>query len=177
MNASTNPSLDKPGRWSQRILQLEDLILALLLGSMILLACTQILLRNGFDSGLTWADPLLRVMVLWIGLLGAMAASRGNRHIVIDVLGPFLGAANKRRAAILSHSFTALVCAALVWFSCQFVYSEYETGLTGALNIPIWLLESIIPFSFAVMGLRYAAMTLEALRAIPGTESDPGSSA
>ena len=151
--------------WSHRLGQLEDLILALLLGSMILLACTQILLRNGFDSGLTWADPLLRVMVLWVGLLGALAASRGNRHIVIDVLSPFMGASKKRIAAIISHSFTAVVCAAIAWFASFFVYSEYETGIEGVLGLPIWTLESIIPFSFALMALRYASMTIEAIRA------------
>ena len=151
----------QPASWSARIGQLEDIILALLLGSMILLACAQILLRNGFDSGLTWADPLLRIMVLWIGLLGALAASRGNRHIVIDVLGPFLGPAKKRLAGILSYTFTTLVCLAVAWFACLFVFSEYETGLTGVLGIPIWLFESIIPFSFALMGLRYAALAYE----------------
>ena len=155
---------NQPLRWSERIGQLEDLLLALLLSSMILLACTQILLRNGFDSGLTWADPLLRVMVLWIGLLGALAASRGNRHIIIDVLGPFLSPSYKRFAAILSHSFTTLVCFAVAWFATQFVLSEYETGLTSVLGIPIWILQSIIPISFALMGLRYAALTVETLK-------------
>lgn len=163
----------QPLRWSERIGQLEDLILALLLGSMILLACTQILLRNGFDSGLTWADPLLRVMVLWIGLLGALAASRGNRHIIIDVLGPFMGPSKKRLAAIVSHSFTTLVCFAVAWFACQFVLSEYETGLSGVLGIPIWLLESIIPLSFGLMGLRYAALTIETLRNQPPATETP----
>ena len=150
-------------RWSDRLAQLEDLLLASMLGSMILLACTQILLRNVFDSGLTWADPLLRVMVLWLGLLGALAASRGNRHIIIDVLGPFMGPANKRRAAIVTHGFTTLVCAAIAWFATQFVISEYETGLTGVLNLPMWLLESIIPLGFGLMALRYAALTVETL--------------
>ncbi|MBK6758569.1 MAG: hypothetical protein IPG70_13625 [Moraxellaceae bacterium] len=62
----------------QRVLyvvhRLEDSILVALLLAMIVLAVTQIALRNGFDTGITWADALLRVMVLWIALLGAMVA-------------------------------------------------------------------------------------------------------
>ena len=54
---------------------IEDSILALLLFGMIVLSTSQIFLRNIFDSGIIWADPLLRVMVLWIGLLGALAAT------------------------------------------------------------------------------------------------------
>lgn len=154
-------------RWTERLAQLEDFILALLLGGMILLASTQILLRNVFDSGLTWADPLLRVMVLWLGLLGALAASRGNRHIVIDVLGPFMGPVNKRRAAVVTHAFTAIVCVAISWFATQFVISEHATSLTGALGIPIWILEAVIPLAFGLMGLRYAGMCLDALHSKP----------
>ncbi|MCW8949588.1 MAG: TRAP transporter small permease, partial [Sedimenticola sp.] len=53
------------------LLQVEDLLLSLLLTSMILLATSQILLRNFWDYSLTWGDPSLRLMVLWITLLGA----------------------------------------------------------------------------------------------------------
>jgi hypothetical protein len=38
---------------------LEDSILVALLLAMIVLAVTQIALRNGFDTGITWADALL----------------------------------------------------------------------------------------------------------------------
>ncbi len=65
--------------------RLEDALLVALLGVLLLLASTQILLRNLFDAGLTWADPLLRVLVLWLGLLGAMIASRSGKHITLDV--------------------------------------------------------------------------------------------
>ena len=57
--------------------RVEDAVLALLLGAMILLAPLQIALRLFFNEGLTWADPLIRVLVLWVGLFGAISASRG----------------------------------------------------------------------------------------------------
>ena len=37
-----------------------------------------------------WAETFLRVLVLWIGLAGAMAASREHRRISIDILSRFL---------------------------------------------------------------------------------------
>ena len=61
--------------------RLEDALLVALLGVLLLLASTQILLRNLFDAGLTWADPLLRVLVLWLGLLGARV-SRPRQRIL-----------------------------------------------------------------------------------------------
>ena len=51
--------------------RLEDSILVLLLLAMILLAGYDILARTLFGGGVSWIPPLLRVMVLWIGLLAA----------------------------------------------------------------------------------------------------------
>lgn len=137
------------------IQKLEDGVLASLLGGMILLACTQIFLRNFFDSGLTWADPVLRVMVLWLGMLGALAASRGNRHIVIDVLSPVLPPNALRWARIVTSLFTAVVCAAVAWYALQFVLSELDYGGRGAAGLPTAALASIIPFAFGLMSVRF----------------------
>ena len=51
-------------RWIDRLHRAEDALRAFLLTAMILLAGTQILMRNLFDSGFVWIDPLLRVLVL-----------------------------------------------------------------------------------------------------------------
>ena len=51
--------------WINRLHRAEDALLVLLLSTMILLAGTQIVLRNMLDTGVVWIDPLLRVMVLW----------------------------------------------------------------------------------------------------------------
>ncbi len=73
-------------RLIDRLHRAEDGLLALLLAVMIVLAGTQILMRNLFDSGFVWIDPLLRVLVLWFGLIGATVATRHNKHIRIDLL-------------------------------------------------------------------------------------------
>ena len=64
----------------------EDAMLVMVLLTMILLAVTQIFMRNVFDSSLLWADPVIRIAVLWIGLMGAMIGTRKGEHIAIDIL-------------------------------------------------------------------------------------------
>ena len=64
----------------------EDALLVLILSSMILLAAGQIVLRNVLDIGFIWGDEALRLMVLWLAVAGAVAASRTDKHINIDVL-------------------------------------------------------------------------------------------
>ncbi|MCH8220487.1 MAG: TRAP transporter small permease subunit [Proteobacteria bacterium] len=80
---SKNPLIKNLGVWGQRI---ENGLLVLILTSMILLASTQIFLRNFLSTGFTIGDELLRILVLWLAMLGALAASRDQRHIAIDAL-------------------------------------------------------------------------------------------
>ncbi|MDG2049477.1 MAG: TRAP transporter small permease [Myxococcota bacterium] len=134
----------------------EDAALTLLLGTMVVLAPLQIFLRLFFDAGLPWADPMIRVLVLWVGLFGAISASRGDRHITIDVLPRLLPPRARAALAVLIHIFTVWVCALLAWHSGRFVQSEQEFGGDAFLGIPAWALESVMPFAFAVIALRYA---------------------
>ena len=58
-----------------------------MLVSMIVLACMQIGLRICCSGGTLWADPMLRYLVMWCGMLGAVVATKEKKHIGIDVLG------------------------------------------------------------------------------------------
>ena len=51
-----------------------------------LLAVGQIVLRELFSTGFVWADELIKLMVLWLAMVGSIAASRDDRHIRIDAL-------------------------------------------------------------------------------------------
>ncbi|MFV2055837.1 MAG: TRAP transporter small permease [Thiohalomonadales bacterium] len=142
----------------------EDSLLALLLLAMIILAAGQIFLRNLFEFGFTWADPLLRILVLWLALLGALAASRENKHITIDVLTRYL---NKKWYIItrsITAFFTAVVTAIIAYHATLFVLIEREAESKAFSNLPAWLFEIIIPIAFAIMSLRYLLHTYQYIR-------------
>ena len=133
----------------------EDLILTLLLIGLIVISSLQIVLRNFFDYSLLWADPLSRNLVLWLGLLGAATASRGNKHITIDITGQIFKGKKLHFLRLITSVFTVIVCVILAWYSAEYVLLEAETSGTAFLNIPYWVLPAIIPFSFSIIALRY----------------------
>ena len=133
----------------------EDSILALLLLTMILLATSQIFLRNLFDSGIVWADPLLRVMVLWLGLLGALAATRENKHITIDLLTRFLSEQTQYVAKSFTNLFSAVITSIIAYHSMRFVIMEYEGNAKAFLSMPAWIMELIMPVAFGLISLRF----------------------
>jgi len=143
---------------------LEDGLLVFLLVAMIIIATVQILLRNVLDTGFAWGDPLLRILVLWVGLLGAMVATRKDNHISIDILTRYLSARSKRVSGLLSDGFTLCVCAVLTYEGARFVMQDQEAGITAFSGLPAWWFELIIPVGFAVMSLRYAVRCVAGLR-------------
>ena len=156
----------------RRVLHLiEDAILVGLLSMMIGMSVIQIFLRNLFDSGISWSDVLVRVLVLWVGLLGAMVASRQNNHITIDIVNRYLPERIKVIASIVIELFTALVCSIMAYFSMVFLQLEFSDGSTLFAQVPTWLCVAIIPFAFSVIGLRYFILSLIDFKKILGTRS------
>lgn len=146
----------------------EDGLLATLLGTMILLAAAQIVARNAFGAGFAWADPLLRALVLWVAMLGALAASRGDRHISIDVLSRLLPPRVQQLAAALAALFTSAVCALLAFHSGRLVAADYSFGGAAFAAVPMWVMELCLPFAFALIAVRYALLLVLRLRAVLG---------
>jgi TRAP-type C4-dicarboxylate transport system permease small subunit len=145
------------------ITYLEESLLALLLGVMIILATSQIFMRNLWESGVDWSDPLLRVLVLWLGLLGAMAATRDGSHIKIDLLSKLLPAAAARFLDPITNLVSASICAIVCYHASRFVMMEYEDGISAFATVPAWLCEIIIPIGFGLMALRFSASTVTGL--------------
>lgn len=134
---------------------LEDALLVVMLAAMILLGAAQILLRNVFDIGLVWGDPLLRALVLWVGLLGAVVASRTGNHITIDLLSRYLTPRWQAAARVVTDLFTVLVCAVVSYYSLSLVQMDREEGVMAFAGVPAWWVEAVIPAGFAIMALRY----------------------
>lgn len=136
--------------------RLEDSILVLLLLAMILLAGYDILARTLFGGGVSWIPPLLRVMVLWIGLLGALLASRSREHISIDLINRLGGPIVKRISSLITLLFASAVSGIVAWHSAKYVEMAIEFGDMAFGDIPAWPLQLIIPISFGLMALRFA---------------------
>jgi TRAP-type C4-dicarboxylate transport system permease small subunit len=121
---------------------------------MMVVAVVQIFLRNLLDLGLVWGDPMLRMLVLWVGLFGAMVAGRCDSHIRIDLLNRYLPSWAANIARGLSGCFTALTCGIFSYYGFRFARFEFEDGGTAFGNVPAWVCASIIPLAFSVIAIR-----------------------
>lgn len=146
------PSSSKVERALRRA---ESALLTGLLLAMIGVAVYQVAARNLFGYGLPWGDGMVRVALLWVTMIGAMAAAGSDEHIRIDVVTRFVGGRAARRLARLTSLFTAALCFALAWFSVTLIAWDYRDATPGFGAVPAWVCELVIPIGAGVMGLRY----------------------
>jgi TRAP-type C4-dicarboxylate transport system permease small subunit len=161
--------LERFGKW------FEDAVLVIILVGMIGLAAGQIVLRNFFDVGFIWGDELLRMLVLWLAVGGAVAASRSDKHIHIDLLNRYLPRRAAMLVTIVVHVFTAGVCGVVAWASLAFVQTSREFGDVLLGEVPAWILQAVLPIGFALITWRYALFALAGIGSLfrRGAEDRP----
>lgn len=135
--------------------KLEDGIVVLLFAAIAFISLLQIILRNFFDTGLSWATPMLGILLLWLTLSGAVVAVRKDRHISINILTNYLTPHFKCLAFAGTKIFTALVCTVITFYGSRLVQMDFEMKTILFSDVPAWACELIIPISFSLLSVRF----------------------
>lgn len=133
----------------------ELALLIIFLLTMLLISVAQIIMRNFFSEGIVWADSLVRILVLWTTLVGAMIASRKASHITIDFTLIYFTDKVQQHISRIIFMSTAIICFITTYYCAVFVYIEYQDNAIAFADVPSWLTGSIMPIAFLVIGVRY----------------------
>ena len=149
--------LDRAGRLA------ENAALMVLLGTMIGVAVFQIVNRQLLDGmfTLSWADELVRLIVLWLAMVGSIAACRDNKHIRIDLITHILKGSVITWIKIVVDLFAAGVCAMIGWQAYRLVQEQISWGDTVLGNVPLWLVHAIVPLAFVLISYRFLVRVLK----------------
>jgi len=137
------------------IVKFEEFVLSVLLTVMILLACYQIGLRWLTSGGVSWIDPLLRYLVLWSGLLGAVLATARDNHIAMDAAGYLLSKRTKAWIELITRLFCVIVSFFLFRATILFTRSEIEFGGPGLFGLATWIWYLVFPVAFGLILLHF----------------------
>ncbi|MCB1213945.1 MAG: TRAP transporter small permease [Deltaproteobacteria bacterium] len=151
-------------RLSQILEHLESALASLALITMIILGSLQVALRNIWDTGITWGDPIVRALVIWVGFLFVSMATHQRGHIRFDVLSKFLPERLKNLCLGIVHLASSTVCLYLLEAAWNFLKDEKEFGGMLVEGLPNHWALSIIPISFAIMGARFLMLSLEDIK-------------
>jgi TRAP-type C4-dicarboxylate transport system permease small subunit len=150
--------------------RLEDGALVLLLSAMILIGGAQIVMRNVVGDALSGADETQRLLVLWLAILGAVAASRDRRQLRIDLVSRYLRGRLRLALEAFADLLTAAVAGVIAWYAYAFVSDSFEFGDELVGGISAGLVQSIIPLGFGLIALRHF---VDGLLALLGRRREP----
>lgn len=146
------------------LLSLENIFLVAILFFLVVMSFIQVLLRQFFGGGLTWADTLLRHLVLWAGFLGAARASAEEKHFAFEALHEHIPGRTRIAAALLARLCAVVVALLLVRASWAFLLDERAAGqvlfTAGRIAVPAWPFALILPGAFLLVALHTILRTL-----------------
>ncbi|MEK7344548.1 MAG: TRAP transporter small permease [Pseudomonadota bacterium] len=87
-----------------------NVVIALCLAVMVVLVFGNVVMRYGFNSGITLSEELSRWLFVWMTFMGAVIALREHGHLGTDMLVGKLGPAGKKFCLGLSYVLMLFVC-------------------------------------------------------------------
>lgn len=83
--------------------RLLSVVIVVCLAAMVLMVFGNVVLRYGFNSGITFSEELSRWLFVWLTFLGAIVAIREHGHLGTDMLVSRLPLAGKKLLHVVAH--------------------------------------------------------------------------
>ena len=90
-----------------------EYMIAACMAGMVVLVFGNVMLRYGFNSGITLSEELSRWLFVWMTFLGAIVALRKHEHLGTDMLVGRLGPIGKKICMGFSQLLMLLICVLL----------------------------------------------------------------
>jgi len=142
--------MNKDTLTNSTIIRIENLLPISILVIMSVLPLIEILGRLILGRGISGSIVLVQHLTLWISVSGAMLAARSDRLLALSTQS-FLPERLSGSTKIVTSGLAAGITACIFLAGLDHVQIEREAGDTVAWGIPVWVMISIIPISFAVL--------------------------
>ncbi len=96
--------------WIDRLCRLFTFLMVAALALMVLMVFGNVVLRYGFNSGITVSEELSRWLFVWMTFLGAVVALRAHGHLGTDSLVSRLPVAGKKICLGATHLIMLAMC-------------------------------------------------------------------
>src|SRR4029079_7778072 len=131
----------------------EEWLLAAILAAMMLIPVLESILRALLHTGISGSAAVLQQRPLVVSMLGAALAAREDRLLAFATAA-FLSDRVKGIASIISSGVAAAVSVFLAISGYELVKSERFSGSRFVYDIPLWIVQCVLPLGFALIALR-----------------------
>jgi TRAP-type transport system small permease protein len=114
-------------KFIDQLCRLFSLLMVACLALMVLMVFGNVVLRYGFNSGITVSEELSRWLFVWMTFLGAVVAVRTHAHLGTDMLISRLPRAGKKACFIAAHLLMLYMCWLMARGGWQQTVINYQT--------------------------------------------------
>ncbi|HXH76570.1 MAG TPA: TRAP transporter small permease subunit [Bacteriovoracaceae bacterium] len=112
--------------------------------------------RELFKTGIPWAQKGAVYMMIWAGFIGAILVAHKLEHLRPEVADKFWTGKLKPWYLRIQNFLVFIFCAVMAWYSVVYVIESREFADRNIIiDMPMWILQSVIPYCFFSMSLRY----------------------
>ena len=145
-------------------MKFENTVISLVLAALVAIPLLEAVLRKTLHAGISNSASIVQHLTLVVGILGAAVAARENRMLALSSLGQLLKGKWQTLASIFGGSCSVAVSALLAAAGMDFVLAERPSGQILAYGIPVWIVQTVIPFGFALIALRLVGHAVDSWR-------------
>jgi len=135
---------------------------------MVVITCTVVVLRYGFDTGAIALQESVAYMHALVFMIGLSYALKHDRHVRVDLLFSRLSERNRQRINLIGHLGLLLpICLVITMESFDYVMRSWaiSEGSPEAGGIPgVYLLKTLIPLSALLLSMQAVSEVLRAYR-------------
>ncbi len=138
-------------------------LLAICVLAMLLLVFCNVVLRYGFNSGITVSEEVARLSFVWLTFVGAVVALRSRQHIAINMLVQRFSP----QAQKITHIVRQGVILWVLWLMIDGSWRQTVIGMdtvTSVVGMPIAVFSGAALFASVVMALMILLDLVVALR-------------
>ena len=112
--------------------------------------------RELFKVGIPWAQKGVVYIMVWAGFLGAILITQKVEHL-LPAVADKLWKGKLRSFYLRFHNLMVLgFTLTMAYYSYLYVLESKEFGDRNVIiDMPMWLMQAIIPYTFLSMSLRY----------------------
>lgn len=143
----------------------EENFISLLLVSMTLLVFSEVVLRFGFNMGISWSQEVTLYMMAWFVLFGASYGVKVGAHIAVDSFVKIFPKTMRRAMGVLSVSVCIAYCIIFMIGAWGYLSKLHQISLEMEdLEIQRWMSESIILLGFIFMIFRFIQLLIRIIK-------------
>ena len=142
--------------------KLEESFLSLLLVGMTILVFIEVVLRFGFNTGISWSQEVTLYMMAWFVLFGASYGVKVGAHIGVDSFVKLFPLKIRRVMGLLSVSICIAYCVIFMIGAWNYLSKLKQINLEMEdLEVQRWMSESIIFLGFALLLFRFVQLLIK----------------